>query len=79
MTNRGRRIVDKSCEPGLCVAHFLKDLGLCLEECRRMNLVLPGTAAAEQAYRALMAQGYGNKGTQALILGLAALSAKTWK
>ncbi len=46
MTNLGRRIVDKNFEPGFFVAHFLQDLGLCREECRRMNLVFPGTASS---------------------------------
>lgn len=78
MGTLGRRIVDGDFEPGFYVEHFLKDLRLCMEECRRMNLVLPGLAAAEQAYQALTAQGYGKKGTQSLIQGLSALSAKTW-
>lgn len=79
MATLGRRIVGGDFEPGFYVEHFLKDLGLCMDECRRMGLVLPGLAAAEQAYRALVAQGYGKKGTQVLIKGLAAVSAKQWK
>lgn len=78
MGTLGRRIVDGDFAPGFSVEHFLKDLVLCMEECRRMQLVLPGLAAAEQAYRALLAQGYGKNGTQSLITGIAALSAKTW-
>ena len=78
MTNLGRRVVDGNYEPGFYVEHFLKDLGLCMDECRRMGLVLPGLSAAEQAYRALVAQGYGKKGTQVFIKGLAALSAREW-
>ena len=79
MTNLGRRVVDGNFEPGFYVEHFLKDLTLCMDECRRMGLVLPGLAAADQAYRVLVAQGLGKKGTQVLIKGLAALSAKEWK
>lgn len=79
MTNLGRRMVDGNFEPGFFVEHFLKDLALCMDECRRMNLVLPGLAAADAAYRALVAQGYGKKGTQVMIKGLAAMSAKEWK
>lgn len=78
MGTLGRRIMTGDFEPGFYVEHFLKDLVLCMEECRRMQLVLPGLAAAEQAYRALLAQGYGKKGTQSLIKGIAALSAKSW-
>lgn len=79
MANLGRRVVDGNFEPGFYVEHFLKDLTLCMDECRRMNLVLPGLAAAEQSYRALVAQGFGKKGTQVLIQGLASLSAKEWR
>lgn len=79
MANLGRRVVKGDFEPGFYVEHFLKDLALCMDQCRRMNLVLPGLAAAEQAYRVLVAQGYGKKGTQVLVKGLAALSAKEWK
>ena len=39
-----------------------------------MNLALPGLALAEQLYRAVEAQGYGRKGTHALMLALAQLS-----
>lgn len=79
MGNLGRRILNGDFEPGFYIEHFLKDLGLCMEECRRMGLVLPGLAVAEQAYMALTAQGYGRKGTQLLVQGLAALSGKEWK
>jgi 3-hydroxyisobutyrate dehydrogenase len=39
-----------------------------------MNIALPGTALAEQLYRAARAQGYGQKGTQALAAALAAVN-----
>ena len=44
-----------------------------------MNLSLPGLALAQQLYVALMAQGKGRKGTQALILALASLSNVDWE
>ena len=66
-------------EPGFFVEHFLKDMGIALAEARRMNLSLPGLALAQQLYIALMAQGRGRKGTQALILALAALSDVEWQ
>ncbi len=74
----GKRLVDKDYSPGFFVEHFRKDLGLCIDECRRMNLSLPGLTMAEQAYRLLEAQGHGKDGTQVLIQGLARLSAKEW-
>ncbi len=78
MNTLGRRILDGDYEPGFYVEHFLKDLRLCLDECRSMQLTLPGLAAAEQVYQTLVAQGYAKKGTQSLIQALATLSAKQW-
>ena len=40
---------------------------MALEECRRMNLALPGLALVNQFYVSLIASGDGKKGTQALI------------
>lgn len=79
MKNLGHRIMDGDFEPGFFIEHFLKDLTLCLDECRRMNLVLPGLSAAEAAYRSLVARGYGKRGTQLLIKGLAEASGKSWR
>ena len=56
----------------------MKDLELCVTECRRMELVLPGLGLAEQLYRLMEANGRGQDGTQALILALAALSGREW-
>ena len=39
-----------------------------------MGLSLPGLALANQLYLAVKAQGYGRKGTHALMLALASLS-----
>ena len=61
-------------EPGFKIDHFLKDLGIALAEAGRLNIALPGTALAEQLYRAARAQGYGQKGTQALAAALAAIN-----
>jgi 3-hydroxyisobutyrate dehydrogenase len=43
-----------------------------------MQLSLPGLALADQLYRAVEAQGYGRKGTHALMLALSNLSATDW-
>jgi 3-hydroxyisobutyrate dehydrogenase len=74
LSNLAPRVVAGNFEPGFFVEHFLKDMGIALAESRRMNLALPGLALAEQLYRAVQAQGYGRKGTQALFLALASLS-----
>lgn len=78
MSNLGRRILENNFEPGFFIDHFVKDLGLCLAECRNMRLVLPGTTLAEEFYRMMQAQGEGRLGTQNLINCLARLSGKKW-
>ena len=75
LNNLGPRMIAGNFEPGFFVEHFLKDMGIALAEARRMKLCLPGLALAEQLYRAVAAQGYERKGTQALMLALAKLSA----
>ncbi len=79
LSNLGPRMIAGNFEPGFFVEHFLKDMGIALAESRRMNLSLPGLALAEQLYRAVEAQGYGRKGTHALMLALAQLSAVDWR
>ena len=78
MKTLGSRIMDGDFRPGFFIDHFVKDLGLILEECRRMHLVLPGTALAEQFYRSMQAKGHGKEGTQALVRALAEFSGKVW-
>jgi 3-hydroxyisobutyrate dehydrogenase len=78
LTNYGPRMLSGDFEPGFFVEHFLKDMGIALAEARRMHLALPGLALAEQLYVALVAQGGGRKGTQALLLALASLSDVDW-
>jgi len=79
LSNYGPRMLDGNFEPGFLVEHFVKDMGIALEEAKRMNLSLPGLALAQQLYVALKAQGYGRKGTQSLVLALASLSAVDWQ
>ena len=45
-------------------------MGIALDECRRMNLELPGLQLAHELYEKLAAMGHDRKGTQALILAL---------
>jgi len=56
------------------VEHFIKDMGIALDEARRMNVALPGLALVHQLYVAVEAQGHGRKGTHALMLALEGLS-----
>ena len=74
LNNLGPRIIDRNFEPGFFVEHFIKDMGIALDESKRMGLVMPGLALANQLYLAVQAQGFGRKGTQALMLALEHLS-----
>ena len=78
MKTLGSRIMDGDFRPGFFIDHFVKDLGLVLEECRRMHLVLPGATLAEQFYRSMQAKGHGREGTQALVRALSEFSGKVW-
>jgi 3-hydroxyisobutyrate dehydrogenase len=70
----GPRIMARNFEPGFFVEHFIKDMGIALAEAEKMNLCLPGLALAKQLYEAVRAQGYGRKGTHALMLALEHIS-----
>src|SRR3954470_5407589 len=74
LNNLGPRIIQRDFEPGFFVEHFIKDMGIALDEARKMNLCLPGLALANQLYLAVQAQGWGRKGTHALMLALEQLS-----
>jgi 3-hydroxyisobutyrate dehydrogenase len=78
LSNYGPRLLKDDLKPGFKIDHFIKDLGIALNEARRMNLSLPGLALAEQLYVAARAQGHGQNGTQALIVALAHLSSVEW-
>ena len=70
----GPRIMARNFEPGFYVEHFIKDMGIALDESKKMGICMPGLALAHQLYLALQAQGYGRKGTQALMLALEHIS-----
>ncbi len=74
LNNLGPRIIDRNFEPGFFVEHFIKDMGIALDEARRMALCLPGLALVNQLYLAVQANGLGRKGTQALMLALEQLA-----
>jgi 3-hydroxyisobutyrate dehydrogenase len=78
LSNYGPRMIAGNFDPGFFVAHFIKDMGIALEEARRMELALPGLALAEQLYQAVAAQGHARKGTHSLMLALAQMSAVDW-
>ncbi|MFO0915958.1 MAG: NAD(P)-dependent oxidoreductase [Pirellulales bacterium] len=79
LSNLGPRIINNQFDPGFFVEHFVKDMGIALDEASRMRLALPGLALAHQLYQALLAQGHGRDGTHALQLALSRLSGIDWR
>jgi 3-hydroxyisobutyrate dehydrogenase len=78
LSNYTPRILRGDFAPGFKIEHFVKDLGIALEEARRLELSLPGTALAEQLYIAARGQDLSERGTHALVLALAELSGVDW-
>ncbi len=66
INNYGPRIVDGNFDPGFFIKHFVKDMGIALQEAQQMNLSLPGLALAYQFYMSAMSLGFENLGTQGL-------------
>ncbi|MCB9874125.1 MAG: NAD(P)-dependent oxidoreductase [Planctomycetaceae bacterium] len=79
LSNLGPRIINNNFDPGFFVEHFIKDMGIALDEAKKMNLCLPGLALSHQLYLALQAQGHGRDGTHALELALASLAGVDWR
>lgn len=74
INNLGPRMIRRDFEPGFYVEHFIKDLGIALEEAERMHLATPGLALARQLYESTRALGHQRRGTQALLLALERLN-----
>ena len=70
VANLAPRMIRRDFEPGFFIEHFLKDLGIALDEADRLGLALPGLAMAKKLYEDASRKGLGRKGTQALLLAL---------
>jgi 3-hydroxyisobutyrate dehydrogenase len=66
INNLGPRIACGDYNPGFYIKHFIKDMGIALEEAKRMNISLPGLAMVHQFYISAAAMGHGDLGTQGL-------------
>jgi 3-hydroxyisobutyrate dehydrogenase len=74
LDNLAPKMVRRNFDPGFFVEHFEKDLGIALDECKRMGIAMPGLALVRQFYVALKSQGHGRLGYHALLLALEQLS-----
>ncbi len=66
LNNLAPKMLEGNFEPGFYIKHFLKDLRIALESAQAMKLDLPGLKLAEGHFATLSAEGFGDKGTQAL-------------
>ncbi|MBW2608009.1 MAG: NAD(P)-dependent oxidoreductase [Deltaproteobacteria bacterium] len=66
INNLGKRIAKGDFDPGFFIKHFIKDMGIALDEAKRINLALPGLSLVHQFYIAASSLGYENLGTQGL-------------
>jgi 3-hydroxyisobutyrate dehydrogenase len=78
LSNLAPRILKGDFAPGFMVDHFVKDMGIALDQADRMGLELPGLTLARRLYGELQDQGGGQNGTQALIRAVAKLSNLDW-
>jgi 3-hydroxyisobutyrate dehydrogenase len=74
INNLGPRIVSGNYEPGFVVEHFIKDMGIALQEADAVGLTLPGLALVHKLYLELKERGHGRLGTHALMLALKELN-----
>lgn len=77
MTNYAPRALRRDFDPGFFVDHFIKDMGLALDQCKLAGLHLPGLALANRLFVELQTLGHGAKGVQALILALEQMNSVT--
>lgn len=67
MTNMAPKILANNMEPGFYVKHFMKDMGIAMEEAKARGVNLPVLEQVMNMYRTLEEKGLGDSGTQALI------------
>ena len=66
LLNAGAKMIAGNFAPGFYVEHFLKDLGIALDEASKNKLDMPALALAKRLYDELVANGCARNGTQVL-------------
>jgi 3-hydroxyisobutyrate dehydrogenase-like beta-hydroxyacid dehydrogenase len=66
LTNLAPKMLKGDYQPGFYIKHFLKDVGIAINESEKMGLETPGLSLAKQLYEDFASQGEENSGTQAL-------------
>ena len=66
LLNSGAKMIAGNFAPGFYVEHFVKDLGIALDEASKSKMDMPALSLAKRLYDELVAKGYARNGTQAL-------------
>lgn len=66
----GPRILKRDFEPGFYAEHFFKDMGIAIEECKRMDLKLKGLETTYEFFKIMKDQGLERKGHHGILLVL---------
>jgi len=70
LDNLAPRIIQQDYSSGFMVEHFIKDLGIAVNQAEQMQLQLPGLRLAKSLYEKVRDMGHGKSATQALLLAL---------
>lgn len=67
LNHLGPRMLNQDWEPGFYVKHFVKDMGIALNDAKKMGIRLQGLELAHQFYKKVSQSGYEEQGTQVLL------------
>jgi 3-hydroxyisobutyrate dehydrogenase len=79
LANLGPKIFSRDFEPGFKAAHLHKDLKYVMRLTESLRLALPGSGIVYQLFNSVLAENYGEKGTQVLARILEKLSEREIK
>ncbi|MEE2857139.1 MAG: NAD(P)-dependent oxidoreductase [Planctomycetota bacterium] len=74
LTHLAPRMLKDDMDPGFFVEHFIKDMGIAIEECDRMGIDLQGLSLARRLYQRVIDDGGARLGTQALFAAIEKLA-----
>ena len=74
MDLHGKRMIERTFQPGFRIRHQQKDLNNALQGARALGLSMPGAAVSQELFNALAAQGDGDLDHSALVLALEKLA-----
>ena len=66
LSNLAPRILKGNFDPGFFIDHFVKDLGIAIDECRAIGIEPPGLIVAQKLYQMAQEADLGRHGTHAL-------------